>query len=274
MSWYKEAQEVTLTEKPQRATKLPAIIDDDWWGPSDYKPSKKVSVDPPQSKSMVLTLYRGFDVDFNKLQKSGSGYVLSPAKSEQGAMWFTHRLITGYDPVKYVTGRGTHLLTYPLPVKQHYQTVHFDDGSTRNDIPAEIQAQTNTMENCRFYQGFELPDGWFFSYKHEKFIICTVPIVVTADMIRENVVDEEMTASSGGWYKLAGTLIDMVQIAAYTGFELTLIISGKRYKYVNVPGAQMIAQQIEQQKRLRNKRKSSAWMSAIIRNLNQYLIKE
>lgn len=184
MSWYKRSQ---LATKPQFKQPKP-----NEWGFDglDFDPPRnEVKKDSPATKAVTLTLYRGFDVDMNKLQQGGM--VLSPAKCEQGVMWFTHRLITGYDPIQYVTGRGSHLLTYPLQCKQHYQTVHYDDGSTYNEIPEAIQSQTNTMENCRFYQGYELPEGWYFSYKHEKFIVCTIPITVTPNMIKENVVTEE-----------------------------------------------------------------------------------
>ena len=38
-------------------------------------------------------------------------------------------------------------------------------------------------ENCRFYAGIELPEGWYFSYKVQKHIVCDTPIVVSPDMI-------------------------------------------------------------------------------------------
>lgn len=185
MNWYRI---ICAEEQLVPTQKLPSITDD-WF--SDIKPHTEVRRDVPQSRSVTLTLYRGFNVDLDKLQKSGNGYLLSPAKSEQGAMWFTHKLINGYDPLRYVTGRGSHLLTYPLQCIKHYQTVHYDDGSSYEEIPEEIQSQTDGLENCRFYRGYELPNGWFFSYKTEKFIICTIPIIVTADMIKTNIDEVE-----------------------------------------------------------------------------------
>lgn len=152
---------------------------------------EEVSTDPPTRKPLTLMLYRGFDVDLNQLQKSGNGYILSPHRSQQGAMWFTHQFISGYDPIQYVSGRGSHLLTYPLQCFKHRQVVHYNDGSTYEQIPDNIIAQTTPSENCRFYMGIELPEGWMFSYKMEKFIICTIPITVTPDMIKPNTGEME-----------------------------------------------------------------------------------
>ena len=181
MNWYKSSQQ----------TKLPPIEDD--WGYEALKkePRKEVSRDAPKKQSVTLLLYRGFDVDLNTLQRSGENYILSPSKSEQGAMWFTHKLIRGYDPVEYVTGRGSHILTYPLQCTKHSQTIHYSDGSTYDAIPEEILQQTEGTENCRFYAGYELPQGWFFSYKNEKFIICTIKLSVSPNMIKDNVVEAE-----------------------------------------------------------------------------------
>lgn len=144
---------------------------------------QEVSRDPPTVANVILKLYRGFDADMSKLERSGSGYVLSPRKCEQGALWFTHNLINGYDPIEYVSGRGKYILTYPLQCKKHSQTIHFDDGSTYDNTPQEILDKSEPTENCPFYAGYELPPGWFFSYKTEKFIICTVPITITSGCI-------------------------------------------------------------------------------------------
>ena len=142
-----------------------------------------VKTDPPQSESYTLTLYRGFDADLNKLRRSNGNYILSPHKSEQGVIWFTHALINGYDPKEYISGRGQYTLEYPLVCKRHFQRVHYDDGSHYDDIPEGILAKSEPTENCRFYRGFELPEGWFFSYKMEKFIVCTIPLIVSPSML-------------------------------------------------------------------------------------------
>ena len=166
MSWFKKAQSL-----------------DDLF---DFSPRKIAKTDPPRTESYTLTLYRGFDADLEGLEKSNDGYVLSPHKSEQGVMWFTHDLIRGYDAKEYVSGRGKYLLTYPLDCLRHLQTIHYEDGSSYDTTPQEILDKSEPTENCRFHAGFELPEGWFFSYKTEKFIVCTIPISVSPGMISLN----------------------------------------------------------------------------------------
>ena len=143
----------------------------------------EVKRDPPKVTPVALKLYRGFDADMNKLQKVDNGYLLSPHKCEQGGLWFTHQMINGYDPLEYISGRGKYVLTYPLQCKKHTEVIHYDDGSTYEHTPEEISNKSEPTEDCPFYAGYELPPGWFFSYKMEKFIICKVPITVTPDMI-------------------------------------------------------------------------------------------
>lgn len=157
-------------------------------------PKKTVSVDAPVAKPVTLTLYRGFDVDMSKLKRSGNGYILSPERSEQGAMWFSRNK-------NEATGRGSHLLTYPLQCIRHIQTQHYDDGSTYDLTPQEIQDKAQPTENCRFWGGLELPDGWFFSYKTQKYIICTKPLVVTQDMISLDLPEESGDDIVASWDK-------------------------------------------------------------------------
>lgn len=166
-------------------------------GFDDANHYKVVSKDTPKTVDMTLTLYRGMNVDLNKLQKDISGnFILSPTKSEQGAIWFTHNLINGYNAKEYVSGRGNYLLTYPLQCKKHIQVVHYADGSTHEMIPDEIRNKEEPTENCKFYNGYELPDGFFFSYKMEKFIICTKPLSVSPNMLTP-----QSTVISKSWYK-------------------------------------------------------------------------
>lgn len=152
-----------------------------------------VRKDPPQSESHTLTLYRGFDADISKLEKRNGNYILSPHKSEQGVLWFTHDLINAYNAREYVSGRGKYILEYPLQCLKHYQRIHYNDGSHYDDIPQEISEKSEPTENCKFYRGYELPDGWFFSYKMEKFIICTIPIEVSSAMISEDLPQQDET---------------------------------------------------------------------------------
>jgi hypothetical protein len=121
----------------------------------------------------------------DEIERRDGMMVLSPHKSEQGLIWFTHKLINGYDPIEYVTGRGKYLLTYPLDCVRHIQRKVFDDGSHYDAIPQEILDATDPTSNSRFYMGVELPEGWVFSYKMEKFIGCGIELLVSPDMVTQ-----------------------------------------------------------------------------------------
>ena len=153
--------------------------------------SEIVSVGKPRQEPYVLELYRGFDVNVDKLQRRGQYFILSPKKSEQGLIWFTHNLIRGYNPKEYVRGRGSHLLVYPLHCKRHLQDVLWSDGETTTKTPDDISARTESTENCRYHMGVELPEGWVFSYKHEKFVGCSIEIEITSDMLHVNSTSDE-----------------------------------------------------------------------------------
>jgi len=169
MNWYKIAQSGSFQD----------------WFKEDlekWKGVKEVKRDNPVVANIALVLYRGFDADLNNIKKSGNDYVLSPRKSEQGFLWFTqYRNIA--------KGRGKYILEYPLEVKKHIQKVYYSNGSESDATPQEILEKNNPTENCRFYGSVELPEGWFFSYKTEKHIICAVDIVVSRDMIKENIIE-------------------------------------------------------------------------------------
>lgn len=162
MNWYKIAKNDFL----------------DMFG-EDYVKRNIIKKDPPYYDLVTLTLYRGFDADINQLKKVGNQYVLSPAKSEQGLIWFSQNST-------YATGRGDYLLEYPLSeVKRYKQKVYYDDGTTSETLPLEILDKSCPTENCQFWGGYELPDGWFFSYKTEKHIVCNKEILVSSDMIKK-----------------------------------------------------------------------------------------
>ena len=143
-----------------------------------------------KSEPYTFDLYRGFDADLDSLEKQGDKFVLSPEKSEQGMMWFTHMFINGYNPREYVAGRGQWLLTYPLQAKKHYDEVTYEDGSVRTESPDEIMSKAIPTENSRFgcFGKFclELPQGWYFTYKMEKFIATKNKITVSPSMISTN----------------------------------------------------------------------------------------
>lgn len=156
---------------------LHKIATNDWEGWFNDKPKNEVRRDPPQTKQIILTLYRGFDADLNKLQKENDHYILSPHKSEQGVIWFSR-------DEEDALGRGKYLLTYPLSAIKHYQRVYYDNDNFHDEIPQEIVDKTNPYENCPFYGGIELPKGWFFSYKVQKYIVTNQPLKITLDMIK------------------------------------------------------------------------------------------
>lgn len=130
-----------------------------------------------------LTLYRGFDADLNSLKQDEQFYYLSPERSEQGQMWFAHAFINAYNPLQYAKNHGSLLLTYPLDVKKHIQVNHSQDGKSHNSVPDYFNELSVPTENCRYYAGIELPDGWIFSYKMEKFIGCSLKLKVPKNSI-------------------------------------------------------------------------------------------
>jgi len=164
MNWYKTSQSDTFQD----------------WFKEETERMKKIHVvskDEPSVESTILKLYRGFDADLHKLQKSNDNYILSPEKSEQGMIWFSQN-------INVAQGRGKYLLIYPLRCKKHIQQIHYSDGRIYRAIPEEIQEKTMPTENCKFFGGIELPDGWFFSYKTEKHIVCSIPVLIKPEMIK------------------------------------------------------------------------------------------
>lgn len=177
MNWYKlSMQEDVIKALPGLAMNtdnatLDRVFD-------NINTTEVVSKDAPSSKKITINLYRGFNGDLNKFQKDTQGnFIFSPRKSEQGVLWFSRSL-------DVALGRGEHLLTYPLTVTKHFQKVNLSNGSSYEDVPDEILSLSKPTENCRFYGGIELPEGWLFSYKVEKHIICTKDISVATGMIK------------------------------------------------------------------------------------------
>tara|TARA_R110000824_G_scaffold33443_3_gene107176 strand:+ start:734 stop:1249 length:516 start_codon:yes stop_codon:yes gene_type:complete len=148
----------------------------DMFGYAD-KPSKVIKVDPPATREVTLTLYRGLDADMDSLEKRGDGYILSPHKSEQGAIWFSQYL-------DVARGRGEWIIKYPLKATKHYERRHKEDGDYYDVAPET--GDDNPLENSKIYGGVELPEGWLWSYKTEKHIIATKPIVLTSDMFKKD----------------------------------------------------------------------------------------
>tara|TARA_R110000751_G_scaffold132023_3_gene234443 strand:- start:231 stop:737 length:507 start_codon:yes stop_codon:yes gene_type:complete len=162
---------------------------DDIFRDFDRPKNKLVEKLPPESKTVTLMLYRGFNLDFGGVKRENDKIKLSPTKSEQGMMWFSHSLVRLNTPYKeYALSHASkwdngYLLTYPLKCTKHYQTKVYSDGTTYDAIPDEILDMTNPTEDCNLHMGIELPNGWVFSYKHEKFIGCTKYLYVDSDML-------------------------------------------------------------------------------------------
>ncbi len=147
--------------------------------------SKIVSVGQPTKQQKVIQLFRGFSFDPNELEQNGNEFILSPKKSEQNLIWFAHQFSNIYkNPEEFASGYGDHILTYPLQCVYHSQIVTYDDGTTTQEVPEEIANKSIPTENCSFYRGFELPKGWFFSYKTEKHIVCDHKIMVKKEWIK------------------------------------------------------------------------------------------
>lgn len=182
MNWYKESQNGTL---------------DDWFAETKEKirteREERGSVVNVERKTEPLTfnLYRGFDANLAELEKQGDSYILSPDKSEQGMLWFTHQFITHYNPVEYASSHGEFLLTYPLQCQKYCDEITYENGYTEKRSPKEIEDQDNPTENNRlrcvsFEYCLELPEGWYWTYKNEKFIGTTNKIVVSPNMVSKH----------------------------------------------------------------------------------------
>jgi len=117
----------------------------------------------------VLVVYHGFNVD-----PASIDYTFDPSKSEQGLLWFTHKYVRGHDYRDYAKGKGGYVLQYPLQIQRHTDIVTYENGSQENKIPEDLFNQIDSTSNGRFMGDFdnvmELPQGWFFTYKYEKFI--------------------------------------------------------------------------------------------------------
>lgn len=153
---------------------------DDLFSTDDFSPVIKRET---RTEPYTLKLYRGFTADLKELEQDNQFYFLSPKKSEQGMIWFTHQFINGYNPLDYAENHGSLLLTYPLQVKKHIQTNHQRNNKTWDSIPDYFAKLSCPTENCRFYAGMELPEGWVFSYKYEKFIGCQIKLKVPKNWV-------------------------------------------------------------------------------------------
>jgi hypothetical protein len=174
MNWYKQA-----TKDPNAA--FESMFDSGL--PTLEERSPVVRVDPPATRPYPMTLYRGFDADIENLERNGNSYILSPEKCEQGVLWFSR-------DESDAKGRGAWVLKYEIEAAKHYQRNHKEDGSFFDVTPEEISVASSPSENSKIYGGIELPDGFLWSYKAQKYIIANKPIVIDKGMISKDTEGE------------------------------------------------------------------------------------
>lgn len=151
------------------------------------KPSNPISVES-KSEPYTLMLYRGFDFDPAKMVVRDGKYVLSPRKSEQGLIWFSHDMqrIWNMRAVDYAKTHGSYLLSYPLTINKMYDLVTYEDGTTSTRPPSDMEIPDSTENQrvmCSMNACYELPEGFVFTYKTEKFIGCSMDLLVDPSMI-------------------------------------------------------------------------------------------
>jgi hypothetical protein len=134
----------------------------------------------------LLKLYRGFDADLESLEQDEQYYYFSPKKAEQGQLWFTHPYINAYNHIQYARDRGEWFMQYELPCVKHVKIDYWDDGSNSESLPEWWYQKVNPTQNSQYHAGIELPEGWVFSYKMEKFIGCKIKIKVPKNWITKN----------------------------------------------------------------------------------------
>jgi len=144
-----------------------------------------------KTEPYTLELYRGFNTDLTNLEREGDSYILSPENSEQGMMWFTHQFIGHYNPLEYAKSHGDLLLTYPLQCIKHWDEITYENGDVDQRFPEDVDSQSDFTQNNRFhclYRAYclELPEGWYWTYKTEKFIGTTNKITVSPDMVSKS----------------------------------------------------------------------------------------
>jgi hypothetical protein len=169
---------------------------DDWFTPEEAQEQKRRAQRKQISERKVvepyrMPLYRGMNLDISSLPET---ITLDPGRSEQGMIWFTHPHIRGYDPVEYAENHGTVVLTYPIDCTTYSVRIRYDDGSEEKVADPEKKALADPLSNCRYMASWdtviELPEGFVFTYKMEKFVGCTIPLKVSRNMLRPVVRDD------------------------------------------------------------------------------------
>jgi len=157
------------------------IFDVEAWKQQIKERGKVVSTKRESEKS-ELFLYHGFNKDPRSFN-----YEFDPSKSEQGLLWFTHNMISMYNPYEYAASRGKYVLTYKLPIQKASDIVTYENGSNERKAPQDLVNQYDGTSNSNMRPWHDsvivLPKNWFFTYKTEKFIGTTEKLKVNPNMI-------------------------------------------------------------------------------------------
>ena len=159
-----------------------------------FKNRKEVSR-VSKTDNITIKCWRGTSKEnFNNqvIDKGSNYFVLDGSKSYEKGLWFTHELQRGYvdDPEQFATNYAKDfLIEYPLSVKKHYDIVTYNDGKISNEAPKDSEnkiIQTELSDKIRQYGAvYELPDGWFFTWQIQKHLLCTKPLMIQSNMIKE-----------------------------------------------------------------------------------------
>lgn len=191
MSWYKQTQTVDLKDSLQRFLEKQEIFEKNRGRDfTDYDRKDRTDIyhnmhrtlvkEEQQKEERVITLYRNFDANLDKVQKDENGnFIFSPKKCESGVLWFAHDL-QGGEKEKYYNRGKKYLLTYPLPVTYHYISKTYSDGSV-----SQTPLNNNVLEDSSTGSGYTLPDGFLFSNKVQKHIICNKILKVPPSYVTE-----------------------------------------------------------------------------------------
>lgn len=122
---------------------------------------------------IIVDLWRGFNGNLKDFEYDEKNYLFSPEYGEQGMLWFTSLYCScSSDPIEYAKGNREWLTTHKINCKRHIQTNYFDDNSKNEGLPDYWDTLADPSTNCRYYLGIELPEGWVFTSKVQKFIGC------------------------------------------------------------------------------------------------------
>jgi len=183
MNWYKSAQ-FDLEQYLDRQEE----INNNLGFPFDREEARRLQTRKEIKKSEKeekrdISLFRNFDADMDQVeQDERDNLIFSPQKCEQGVLWFAHSLQS--NPEQYYNRGGEYLLSFPLTVLYRYTETVYDDGSIRKE---PVYNRDEGFENSPRWAGYELPEGFKFSYKTQKHIICEKVLTVPRKYITKGV---------------------------------------------------------------------------------------